>query len=150
MFLTVFDDFEGHLGAIWGHVGAMLGPSWAILGPSWGHLGAMFGHLGASWGQNGQNVDFTKYCCWFLLVHLEASWGHLGAILGPSGGHLGALFCQRSWVIWPKNKQKRQFYLVFLTVFQTHSEKLPFLSKTPSWGCLKVIMGPPPKHSQKH
>ena len=59
IFHRVFNDFEGHLGAIWGHLGAILG-----------HLGAILGHLGATLGPS-----------W---ATLGPSW----AILGPSCGHL--------------------------------------------------------------
>ena len=56
----VFNDFEGHLGAIWGHLGAILG-----------HFGAILGLFGA------------------ILGSLGAILGHLGAILGPLLGFLG-------------------------------------------------------------
>ena len=85
-----------------GHLGAILG--------SWGHLEPSWGHLRPSWS------------------FLGPSWGHLGAILGPSWGHLGAIlgpfFVNRQKRPFLAKRlgpfcQKRSFYLVFLTVFQS-------------------------------
>ena len=45
-FPLVFNDFEGHLGAIWGNIGAILGHLGAILRLSAGHLGPSWAILG--------------------------------------------------------------------------------------------------------
>ena len=85
----IFNDFEGHLGAIWGHIGGILGHLGAILGPSRGHLGINI-HL------ISKNSDFPCVFNGFgvnlgaIMGPLGAILGHLGATLGPTWGHLGA------------------------------------------------------------